>query len=166
MEYLLPLVRQSQVNEDIGFTFASGLRSLMRQDPDVILVGEIRDRESAEIAIRSAMTGHLVMSTLHTNDAVGAVARLIDMESRSAAAGLLAAGGHRSAAGAAALPAVPDRAARTGDEPALRRGCRGPGMSCGAARRANRRASAGRTAASTAARTGTAGAPRSTRRWR
>ncbi len=80
VEYLLPLVRQSQVNEDIGFTFASGLRSLMRQDPDVILVGEIRDRESAEIAIRSAMTGHLVMSTLHTNDAVGAVARLIDME--------------------------------------------------------------------------------------
>jgi type IV pilus assembly protein PilB len=79
IEYLLPLVRQTQVNEDIGFTFASGLRSLMRQDPDVILVGEIRDRESAEIAIRSAMTGHLVMSTLHTNDAVGAVARLVDM---------------------------------------------------------------------------------------
>ncbi len=80
IEYLLPLVRQSQINEDIGFTFASGLRSLMRQDPDVILVGEIRDRESAEIAIRSSMTGHLVMSTLHTNDAVGAVARLMDME--------------------------------------------------------------------------------------
>jgi len=80
VEYLLPLVRQSQINEDIGFSFASGLRSLMRQDPDVILVGEIRDRESAEIAIRSAMTGHLVMSTLHTSDAVGAVARLIDMQ--------------------------------------------------------------------------------------
>ena len=80
VEYLLPLVRQSQVNEDVGFSFASGLRSLMRQDPDVILVGEIRDRESAEIAIRSSMTGHLVMYTLHTNDAVGAVARLIDME--------------------------------------------------------------------------------------
>jgi type IV pilus assembly protein PilB len=79
IEYLLPMVRQTQVNEDIGFTFASGLRSLMRQDPDVILVGEIRDRESAEIAIRSAMTGHLVMSTLHTNDAVGTVARLMDM---------------------------------------------------------------------------------------
>jgi type IV pilus assembly protein PilB len=79
VEYMLPYVRQTQVNEDVGFTFARGLRSLVRQDPDVIMVGEIRDRESAEIAIRSALTGHLVFSTLHTNDAIGAIARLVDM---------------------------------------------------------------------------------------
>jgi len=79
VEYMLPYVRQTQVNEDVGFTFARGLRSLVRQDPDVIMVGEIRDRESAEIAVRSALTGHLVFSTLHTNDAIGAIARLMDM---------------------------------------------------------------------------------------
>ncbi len=79
VEYMLPYIRQTQVNEEIGLTFAKGLRSLVRQDPDVIMVGEIRDRKSAEIAIRSALTGHLVFSTLHTNDAVGAIARLLDM---------------------------------------------------------------------------------------
>lgn len=68
-----------QVNAKIGVTFASGLRSIVRQDPDIILVGEIRDRETADIAINAALTGHLVLSTLHTNDAVGAVTRLIDM---------------------------------------------------------------------------------------
>jgi type II secretory ATPase GspE/PulE/Tfp pilus assembly ATPase PilB-like protein len=79
VEYILPYVRQTQINEEIGLTFARGLRSLVRQDPDVIMVGEIRDAESAEIAIRSALTGHLVLSTVHTNDAIGAIARLKDM---------------------------------------------------------------------------------------
>lgn len=79
VEYLLPLVRQSQINPRAGLTFASGLRSILRQDPDVILVGEIRDAETMEMAIRAALTGHLVFSTLHTNDASGAIARLLDM---------------------------------------------------------------------------------------
>jgi type IV pilus assembly protein PilB len=79
VEYQVPLIRQTQVNLKAGVTFATGLRSLLRQDPDVIMVGEIRDRETAEIAIHAALTGHLVLSTLHTNDAVGAVPRLLDM---------------------------------------------------------------------------------------
>ena len=79
VEYQLPGLSQMQVNPQIGLTFANGLRSIVRQDPDVILVGEIRDRETADIAINAALTGHLVLSTLHTNDAVGAVTRLIDM---------------------------------------------------------------------------------------
>ena len=79
VEYQLPGLSQMQVNPKIGLTFANGLRSIVRQDPDVILVGEIRDRETADIAINAALTGHLVLSTLHTNDAVGAVVRLIDM---------------------------------------------------------------------------------------
>ncbi len=79
VEYQMPGLCQMQVNSQIGVDFASGLRSIVRQDPDVILVGEIRDRESADIAINAALTGHLVLSTLHTNDAVGAVTRLIDM---------------------------------------------------------------------------------------
>ena len=79
VEYELPVVRQSQVNMATGFTFGLGLRSLLRQDPDVILVGEMRDAETVEVAMRAAMTGHLVLSTLHTNSAVGAIARLIDM---------------------------------------------------------------------------------------
>ena len=79
VEYQLPLVNQAQINPRAGFTFAGGLRSMLRQDPDVIMVGEIRDLETAETAIRAALTGHLVFSTLHTNDAPGAVTRLIDM---------------------------------------------------------------------------------------
>lgn len=79
VEYELPLIRQTQVNERAGLTFASGLRAILRQDPDIIMVGEIRDKETAEIAIRAALTGHLVFSTLHTNDAVSALTRLIDM---------------------------------------------------------------------------------------
>lgn len=79
VEYRLPGVNQIQVNSQIGLTFASGLRSILRQDPDVILVGEIRDSETAGIAIHAALTGHLVFSTLHTNDAAGAVTRLQDM---------------------------------------------------------------------------------------
>jgi general secretion pathway protein E len=79
VEYQLQGVGQIQVNPKIGLTFANGLRSIVRQDPDVILVGEIRDLETAEIAIHAALTGHLVFSTLHTNDAPGAITRLIDM---------------------------------------------------------------------------------------
>jgi general secretion pathway protein E len=80
VEYEVPGVNQTQVHPEIGYTFASALRHILRQDPDVIMVGEIRDRETADIAIRAALTGHLVLSTLHTNDAPGALTRLIDME--------------------------------------------------------------------------------------
>lgn len=79
IEYRMKGVNQSQINPKIGFTFASGLRSLLRQDPDIIMVGEIRDQETAEIAIHSALTGHLVLSTLHTNDAPTTVPRLLEM---------------------------------------------------------------------------------------
>jgi general secretion pathway protein E len=79
VEYQLQGVGQIQVNNKIGLTFAKGLRSIVRQDPDVILVGEVRDAETAEISIHAALTGHLVFSTLHTNDAAGAITRLIDM---------------------------------------------------------------------------------------
>jgi type IV pilus assembly protein PilB len=79
VEYQLPLIRQTQVDPDAGLDFAAGLRSLLRQDPDVILVGEVRDAETASIAVRSALTGHLVLTTLHTNDSVGAINRLTDM---------------------------------------------------------------------------------------
>ncbi len=80
VELRMPLVRQVQVNSEIGLTFASALRSILRQDPDVILVGEIRDEETARIAVQSALTGHLVLATLHTNDAPGAIPRLADMQ--------------------------------------------------------------------------------------
>lgn len=79
VEYQMPGINQSQVMPEIGYTFASGLRSILRQDPDIIMVGEIRDKETAELAIQAALTGHLVLSTLHTNTAVGAIPRLIDM---------------------------------------------------------------------------------------
>jgi general secretion pathway protein E len=79
IEYQLKGIGQMQVNPKIDLTFASGLRSILRQDPDVILVGEIRDSETAEIAVQAALTGHLVFSTLHTNDAAGAITRLVDM---------------------------------------------------------------------------------------
>ena len=79
VEYQLKTVNQVQINPKAGLTFANGLRSILRQDPDIIMVGEIRDKETAVIAIQAALTGHLVFSTLHTNDAPGAVARLIDM---------------------------------------------------------------------------------------
>jgi type IV pilus assembly protein PilB len=79
VEYQLKMIRQTQINPKAGLTFASGLRSILRQDPDIIMVGEIRDSETAEIATQAALTGHLVFSTLHTNDATGAVTRLIDM---------------------------------------------------------------------------------------
>lgn len=79
VEYELPLIRQTQVNIKAGLTFATGLRSILRQDPDVVMVGEIRDKETADIAIQASLTGHLVFSTLHTNDAPSSVSRLIDM---------------------------------------------------------------------------------------
>ena len=79
VEYQLEGITQVQVNNKARLTFASGLRSMMRSDPDIIMVGEIRDRETAQIAIEAALTGHLVLSTLHTNDAPGAVTRLIEM---------------------------------------------------------------------------------------
>ena len=79
IEYNLPGINQAQMRGDIGFTFARALRTFLRQDPDIIMVGEIRDHETAEIAVRAALTGHLVLSTLHTNDAASAVMRLVDM---------------------------------------------------------------------------------------
>jgi type IV pilus assembly protein PilB len=79
VEYQLDMVNQIQVHEAIGMTFARALRSILRQDPDIIMVGEIRDEETARVAVQAALTGHLVLATLHTNDAPGAVARLLDM---------------------------------------------------------------------------------------
>src|SRR5260221_4760288 len=79
VEYQMDGINQIHVNPQIGLTFASGLRHIVRQDPDVIMVGEIRDRETADIAIRAALTGHFVYSTLHTNDAPSAITRLTDM---------------------------------------------------------------------------------------
>ncbi len=78
-EFYIPGVNQSQVNPEVGFTFASGLRAMLRQDPDIIMVGEVRDKETAELAVNAALTGHLMFSTLHTSDALGAMPRLIDM---------------------------------------------------------------------------------------
>ena len=79
IEYQLEGISQTQVNQKKGLTFASGLRNVLRQDPDIIMVGEIRDQETAVMAIQSALTGHLVFSTLHTNDAASAVTRLLDL---------------------------------------------------------------------------------------
>ncbi len=79
VEYRLPLIRQTQINPKAGITFATGLRSILRQDPDIIMVGEIRDLETSEVAMQAALTGHLVLSTLHTNDAPEAISRLMDI---------------------------------------------------------------------------------------
>ena len=75
----MPGINQSQVNAAIDYTFASGLRSIVRQDPDIIMIGEIRDKETAGMAVHAALTGHIVLSTLHTNNATGAAPRLMDM---------------------------------------------------------------------------------------
>ncbi len=80
IEYYIEGINQSQVNPEVGMTFASGLRAILRQDPDAIMVGEIRDSETAELAVHASLTGHIVFSTLHTNDAFGAIPRLIDMK--------------------------------------------------------------------------------------
>jgi type IV pilus assembly protein PilB len=79
VEYFMTGINQSQIRSEIGYTFSSGLRSILRQDPDIIMVGEIRDKETAELATHAALTGHLVLSTLHTNNAIGVIPRLIDM---------------------------------------------------------------------------------------
>jgi type II secretory ATPase GspE/PulE/Tfp pilus assembly ATPase PilB-like protein len=79
IEYEIPRINQTQVNPKAGVTFANGLRSLLRQNPDIIMVGEIRDNETVDISVHAALTGHLVLSTLHTNDAPGALPRLLDM---------------------------------------------------------------------------------------
>ncbi len=79
VEYKMDGINQIQVNADVGLTFASGLRSILRQDPDIVMVGEIRDKETAELAVQASLTGHLVFSTLHTNSAAGILPRLLDM---------------------------------------------------------------------------------------
>ncbi|MBU4332046.1 GspE/PulE family protein [Patescibacteria group bacterium] len=83
VEYYIEGVNQSQINTKVGFTFATGLRSILRQDPDIIMVGEIRDNETVELAIHAGLTGHLVLATLHTNDAVSAIPRLMDMKAEA-----------------------------------------------------------------------------------
>jgi general secretion pathway protein E len=80
VEYAVDGVGQTQINPQVGLSFATGLRAILRQDPDVVMVGEIRDRETADIAVQAALTGHLVLSTVHTNDSVGAITRLRDMK--------------------------------------------------------------------------------------
>src|SRR4029077_1384448 len=83
VEYQMKRINQTQVNADIGFSFAQGIRTLVRQDPDIIMVGEIRDNETAALAVNASLTGHLVLSTLHTNSAAGAIPRLLDMKVES-----------------------------------------------------------------------------------
>ena len=80
VEYFVPGINQSQVRPEIGYDFASGLRQILRQDPDIIMVGEIRDQETAALSVHAALTGHIVFSTLHTNNALGVIPRLIDMK--------------------------------------------------------------------------------------
>jgi general secretion pathway protein E len=80
VEYAIEGVGQTQVNAKVGLTFAAGLRAILRQDPDVVMIGEIRDHETAEIAVQASLTGHLVLSTVHTNDAIGAITRMRDMK--------------------------------------------------------------------------------------
>ena len=79
IEYQMPRINQTQVKSEIGLTFANGLRTLLRQDPDIIMVGEIRDGETASLAVNASLTGHLVLSTIHTNSAAGVIPRMIDM---------------------------------------------------------------------------------------
>ena len=103
VEYDLPGISQTQINLRAGMTFARGLRAILRQDPDVILIGEIRDGETAEIATQASLTGHLVLSTLHTNTAAGAITRLQDLGCRQLSAGIHCAWHRLSATGAQAL---------------------------------------------------------------
>ncbi len=119
IEYELDGIAQTQVNAKIEMTFARALRSILRQDPDVIMVGEIRDLETAQIAVQASLTGHLVLATLHTNDAASALTRLVDMgvEPFLLASSLLGVAG--AAAGAQALPGV--QAAARAERPGPRR---------------------------------------------
>ena len=109
VEYQIRGISQIQVNPKIGLTFASGLRSIVRQDPDVILVGEIRDRETADIAVQSALTGHLVFSTLHTTDAASAMIRLVDIGGGAVSHLLVRGGGGGPAPGAQTVPGLQKR---------------------------------------------------------
>ena len=137
VEYQLKGVNQIPVRPKIGLTFASGLRSIVRQDPDVIMVGEIRDLETAEIAIQAALTGHLVFSTLHTNDAPGSITRLQDMGCRALSPRLRPERRPRPAARAADLPDLPGAArARPRRSARDRRHRRGAAPSCSGARAA------------------------------
>ena len=133
VEYQLTGVNQIHVKPQIGLTFASGLRSIVRQDPDVIMVGEIRDAETAEIAIQAALTGHLVFSTLHTNDAAGAVSAAARDGRRGLSAGVVAARRAGAAAGAPRVREVcsPRRARHRG---AARDGRRQRRATCGPSR--------------------------------
>ena len=110
MEYVFPAINQIQTNEQAGLTFATGLRSILRQDPDVILVGEIRDVETARIAVQSALTGHLVLSSLHATDSVSALHRFLDMGIESFLDRLLGHRNRRSAPGPPHLPVLQGRA--------------------------------------------------------
>ena len=100
----IPKLNQMQVQPAIGVTFASGVRTLLRQDPDIIMVGEIRDLETADIAVQASLTGHLVLSTLHTNDSATAVTRLLDLGVSDFLIQATPAGGHGSASGSYPLP--------------------------------------------------------------
>ena len=122
VEYQMDGINQIHVNPQIGLTFAAGLRHIVRQDPDVIMVGEIRDRETADIAIRAALTGHLVFSTLHTNDAPSAITRLTDMGVENYLITIFAGGRAGAAPGARDLHAL-QGAGRHGAL-ARRRNCR------------------------------------------
>ncbi len=117
VEYAIEGVGQTQVNSKVGLTFAAGLRAILRQDPDVVMVGEIRDRETAEIAVQASLTGHLVLSTVHTNDAVGAITRMRDMKVEPFLLALDVACGHCPAPRAALVLALPRAGAgRQGSE--------------------------------------------------
>ena len=107
VEYAVDGVGQTQINPQVGLTFATGLRAILRQDPDTVMVGEIRDRETADIAVQAALTGHLVLSTVHTNDSVGAITRLRDMKVEPFLIASTVARGAGAAAGAAALSGLP-----------------------------------------------------------
>ena len=112
IEYELPGIGQTQVNPKIDMTFAKALRAILRQDPDVIMIGEIRDLETAQIAVQASLTGHLVLATLHTNDAPSAVTRLLDMGVEPFLLSLVAARRAGAAPGAQAVPALPPRRTR------------------------------------------------------
>ncbi|HJW32940.1 MAG TPA: GspE/PulE family protein [Holophagaceae bacterium] len=135
VEYELPLITQVQVNVKSGLTFAAGLRSILRQDPDIILIGEIRDGDTAGIAIRAAMTGHLVLSTLHTNDPVGSLPRLKDMgvsnlELAASLQGVLAQRLVRANCQACSAPYMPEPEALTLLKPEQRTGQWEKGRGC------------------------------------
>ena len=127
VEYRLAGVNQIQVNPKAGLTFASALRSILRADPDIVLIGEIRDKETATIAIEAALTGHLVLSSLHTNDAASAITRLVEMDVETFLVASVDRRGRRPAARAQAVRAVQGglqaRARRADARPATPSGC-------------------------------------------